>query len=271
MIHRAFQSVIARKNAGGGAPSLLLDTYTAAHAYSLRKLRTAYSGSAIRVRRSSDNAEQDIGFSGEDLDTSSLEAFCGAGDGYVVAWYDQVGSSDMTQSTSTAQFKIVSSGSTITGTNSLPAADGSGVSAGGYTSTAGATQPNTLLFVAGLSSVTRSRLCDGSGSRQIVAVGEIGNTDWSYFAGSFSASGGTPDTNDHVIDVLFNGASSDMYVDNVIVSSGSAGAGNLTAFRLTGNNPDWEGRIQEAIVFDADLGGDRSAVRSAVNSYYGTY
>ena len=39
---------------GAPAPSLLLDTYpNAAVAYSLRKLRTAYSGSAIRVRRSS--------------------------------------------------------------------------------------------------------------------------------------------------------------------------------------------------------------------------
>jgi hypothetical protein len=34
----------------------------AAAAYSLRKLSTAYTGSAIRVRRSSDNAEADIGF-----------------------------------------------------------------------------------------------------------------------------------------------------------------------------------------------------------------
>jgi hypothetical protein len=42
---------------------LLLDTYpNAAVAYSLRKLRTAYSGSPIRVRRSVDNAEQDFGF-----------------------------------------------------------------------------------------------------------------------------------------------------------------------------------------------------------------
>jgi len=41
----------------------LLDTYPdAAAAYSLRKLRADYSGSAVRVRRSSDNTEQDIGF-----------------------------------------------------------------------------------------------------------------------------------------------------------------------------------------------------------------
>ena len=71
----------------------LLDTYpNAAAAYSLRKLRSAYTGYAIRVRRSSDNTEQDIGFSSTfGLDTSSLTSFCGAGNGFVTTWYDQSG------------------------------------------------------------------------------------------------------------------------------------------------------------------------------------
>jgi len=58
---------------------LLLDTYSgAAAAYSLRKLRTVYAGSAIRVRRSSDNTETDIGFnSSNGLDTTSLLSFIG--------------------------------------------------------------------------------------------------------------------------------------------------------------------------------------------------
>ena len=44
-------------------PALLLDSYPGASvAYSLRKLSSTYAGSAIRVRRSSDNAEQDINF-----------------------------------------------------------------------------------------------------------------------------------------------------------------------------------------------------------------
>jgi hypothetical protein len=94
----------------------------------MRKLRSAYSGSAIRVRRSSDDTEQDIGFSGEDLDTSALETFCSATDGYIVTWYDQSGNTnDLTQSTAANQAQIVSSGSTLTGSNSKPAAtfDGS--------------------------------------------------------------------------------------------------------------------------------------------------
>lgn len=61
---------------GGG--TLLLDLYpSAAVAYSLRKLRTAYTGSAIRIRRSSDNTEQDIGFIGENLDTQTMLDFVG--------------------------------------------------------------------------------------------------------------------------------------------------------------------------------------------------
>jgi len=64
------------------APStsaLLLDTYPGASAaYSLRKLRTAYNGSAIRVRRDSDNTEQDIGFVNNTLDTASLQSFVGS-------------------------------------------------------------------------------------------------------------------------------------------------------------------------------------------------
>ena len=69
------------------APSLLLDLYpSAAAAYSVRLLRSAYSGSAIRVRRSSDNTEQDIGFSGGNLDTSALTSFCGSGNGFVTTW-----------------------------------------------------------------------------------------------------------------------------------------------------------------------------------------
>lgn len=72
----ATHGILARS--GGGGASLLLDTYTgAAVAYSLRQLRTAYTGAAIRVRRSSDNAEQDINFVGGDLDTQGLLDFVG--------------------------------------------------------------------------------------------------------------------------------------------------------------------------------------------------
>jgi hypothetical protein len=96
--------------------SVLLDTFpNAAAAYSLRLLRSAYTGSAIRVRRSNDNAEQDIGFdTSGNLDTSALTSFVGANNGFVVTWYDQSGNGrNATQAIAGSQPQIVSSGNVI--------------------------------------------------------------------------------------------------------------------------------------------------------------
>lgn len=94
----------------------LLDDYPGATgAYSLRKLSSTYTGNAVEVRRSSDNTTQDIGFDANgDLDITSMETFCGAGDGFVSTWYDQSGNSnDQAQTTNGEQPQIVSSGTTI--------------------------------------------------------------------------------------------------------------------------------------------------------------
>lgn len=94
------------------ASPALLDAYPgAAAAYSLRQLSSTYSGDAIRVRRSSDNAEQNIGFVSNELDTASLETFCSGTDGFVRTWYDQSGNSnEAKQETLTQQPQIVSNG-----------------------------------------------------------------------------------------------------------------------------------------------------------------
>lgn len=94
---------------GSGGRSIL-DRYTATIAFSLRKIRDSYGGSAIRVRRSSDSTEQNIGFNGYDLDTSALTSFVGAGDGFVTTWYDQVGGNNAVQATGASQPLIVSGG-----------------------------------------------------------------------------------------------------------------------------------------------------------------
>jgi hypothetical protein len=58
--------------------------------WSLRKLRSSYSGFCLEVRRSSDNALQNIGFDSNGLiDTASLLSFVGAGSGFVRTLYNQ--------------------------------------------------------------------------------------------------------------------------------------------------------------------------------------
>lgn len=48
----------------------------------MRRLVSAYSGNAIRVRRSSDDTEQDIAFAGDAIDVSGLLSFTGAANAY---------------------------------------------------------------------------------------------------------------------------------------------------------------------------------------------
>ena len=102
-------------------PLALLTMYPGATAaYSLRKISNSYSGSAIRVRRSSDNTEQDIGFSGVNLDTTALTSFVGAGSGFITIWYDQSGNvNDSYNTVGGTQPRIVNSG-TIEVQNSKP-------------------------------------------------------------------------------------------------------------------------------------------------------
>jgi hypothetical protein len=99
---------------GAAAPpaTLLLDEYqNAAAAYSLRLLRTAYTGNCIEVRKASDNTTQNIGFVGGVLDTAALKTFCASTNCFVRTWYDQSGNNrNITQATATAQPTIVVNG-----------------------------------------------------------------------------------------------------------------------------------------------------------------
>lgn len=109
--------IITGKEAGSLG---LLDQYGgAAAAYSLRNLSVYYTDPVVRVRRSSDNTEQD--FTATQVTDGTLTTFCGAGNGFVRTWYDQSGNSNQaTQSTVSLQPRIVNSG-TLETVNGEPA------------------------------------------------------------------------------------------------------------------------------------------------------
>ena len=101
-------SVGVSGGAGGGAGGgLVLDTYSALAGYSTQQ-RKAAASQAIRVRRSSDNAEQDILANAY---SSGLTAFCGAGNGLVATWYDQTTNGrNLTQATVLSQPRVYNAG-----------------------------------------------------------------------------------------------------------------------------------------------------------------
>ena len=103
--------------------NFLLDSYTGATgAYSLRQLSSTATN-AIRVRRASDNSEQDIGFTAGELDTTSLASFCSGTDGFVKTWYSQTGSNDSTQTSTGSQSKIYDSTNGVILLNGKPAVE----------------------------------------------------------------------------------------------------------------------------------------------------
>lgn len=97
---------LIRGGFGVASVPLLLDLITTqpAAAYGFRKLRNAYSGPCIRIRRSSDNTEQDIGFIGSALDTAAISSFVGVSTPFIVTRYDQTTNANhATQATTTRQ------------------------------------------------------------------------------------------------------------------------------------------------------------------------
>ena len=109
------ESFVGPRPSGGTIRMLDLFPGLAVGAYSFRKLRSAYDGPCIRVRRSSDNAEQDIGFAGSGINLASLLAFCGAGSGFAAISYDQSGNGNhRTQTTAGNQLRIVNGGEVVT-------------------------------------------------------------------------------------------------------------------------------------------------------------
>ncbi len=108
-------------NLGGAAnPSAcatanVLDSLSASAsaAYSVRKLRAAYAGSALRVYRDSDATQHDVGFDSNCyLDTADMLTFCAATNCQIAKWYDQSGNARdlLAFSTAATTARIVTGG-----------------------------------------------------------------------------------------------------------------------------------------------------------------
>jgi hypothetical protein len=253
------------------ASTLLLDLYpNAAVAYSLRKLRNFYTGSAIKVRRDSDQALQDIGFLGNgELDTASLESFCSGTDGFVAIWYDQSGSgNDATQTTSSHQPRIVTAGSIIldTGKPTIDFADGqremfsSGVS--NYS------QPNTY-FIKANSIQSLSDFTDGSGSAR--NLNDYANNRHRMFAGSSFES-----TFNFVFGVhflrysLFNGANSEISINGANVQTGNVGTSPMFgAFQIGDSTSDF--KLTEFVMYNSNESSNRTGIETNINDFYSIY
>jgi len=262
---------------GAVASSLLLDTYSgAAAAYSLRLLRTAYTGNAIRVRRSSDNAEQNIGFVSDVLDTASLLTFCGVGNGFVTTWYDQSGNANnAVQTTAFNQPQIVSSGAMITtnGKNSML-----------FNSTKLMLLTSTITI--GASSYTSFVGKRAASGDKLIGLSRYATNGYSlylwsdnkyYFLGktnNYLASSATDTTTAQLLLTGQNSAGTmSMFKNGGAITSSTAGLVYSTLVdAIAGASGTLANcNLQETILYDSNQSTNRTGIETNINTFYTIY
>jgi hypothetical protein len=252
----------------------LLDDYPgAAAAYSLRLLDTTYTGSAIRVRRASDNAEQDIGFDNNELDTSALATFCSGTDGFVKTWYDQAGSNNATQTTTTAQPKIYDSATGTVTENGKPAlAFSSSYFSISITASAG----NISAFMVTTNSATDSFLFDSPSGRFI--LDGRGGSRGVYYDGSWRGTmhSGSGQQLQSILAVSASSGSS--YVNssaiNTSLTYNQVGLGGTARLGTgTGGGAPYyvAGTVQAFIIYTSDQSSNRTGIETNINEFYSIF
>jgi hypothetical protein len=270
-------------------PIPLLDIYPSSVAYSLRKLRTAYTGSAVRVRRSSDNTEQDIGFNSlAELDTTALLAFVGAGNGFVTTWYDQsLNGYNAIQTTAANQPQIVSSGSLIldNGKTSLQFNGNRGLRNTNLVYTT-----NTLFATSVFSkdnnasfTVLLSQNSDGVGRSSVLAFNNTSPAKSLYFfnngtsynnesLNTFPNSTQTLMTNYSFGNDYFNAINGGGGNNVISGQSFTPVSVNGTGIGQSPNQTQRHlGKIQEIILWNSDQSANKTAIETNINNYYGIY
>jgi hypothetical protein len=219
---------------GGARPILDVSSVAAAAAYSVRRLRSAHGGPALRVRRASDNAEQDIGInSSGNLDTTSLLAFCSATDGFVVTWYDQSGNvRDLTQATAANQPRIVTSGALSITLNGRPGIVFDGVNDSMSAASWGTiSQPFSRHYVA-TKRATEGHLINSIGGSPNAADYAVSATESALFAGSVGASIAWNNNASAVLTSTYSGASSTYRLNGVSSAAADTGALGYAGVRV---------------------------------------
>jgi hypothetical protein len=237
-----------------------------------------YEGSCIRIRRSGDNAETDIGFNGTDLDRDAIAAFCSPGDGFVKTWYDQSGGgNDATQTSTSLQPKIYDASTGVITQNGKPAAYWDGVNDYLQTSYDNANDYTAFWVQVSISDTIGQVIGRGtSGARHVAGWGPSNNV--------FHYRGGATSTNISASSGQYIGytLSQPLSADSRVGYNGTTGGTSTTigtdqlvdmvigaersSFTNYGNS-----HIQAVIIYAGDKSADRTAIETAINSYFNIY
>lgn len=242
-----------------------------------RRTLTSYTGPLVRIRRSSDNAEQDFGsLANGDLDNAAITTFLGGSSPFVVTVYDQAGSNNPTQPTAGNQPAYVASGQ-----NGKPIFRLNGTSQFLKVVFSSALSQPYSYYVVAKSDVTDDgafrNLVDDSDSTDRILIRKL-NTgtpdDLQAFSGS-SLSLGPTDTNWNLFGILFNNLSGATWRNGVSVASGAIGTSNADGITVGASSTGaqwWDGDIASIVIADpSHTTPQREAAQTAINNYWAVY
>lgn len=263
----------------------LLDNYPGAGAaYSVRKLSSSYTGAALRVRRSSDNGEQDIGFSGLGLDTTALTSFVGANNAFVTTWYDQSGNNrNMINTTASQQPSIVTSGSIIT-RNGIISLFFDSSNSNKLTSSYGLSNgPISTIGVISLSGTNSFAFVQN----KFFAIATVDNINWGYLSGAAVTAivttipslaqytTGALSVSSNASYLIYGNWNGNVNVvkhrSNGIAAANSPISGSTIRKDDTASQTYLIGYATELIVYPSDQASNAAGMETNINGYYNIY
>ena len=244
-------------------------------AYSLRLLSDDYTGDAIRVRRSTDNAELNIGFIGGELDTQTLTTFCGSANGFVSVWYDQSSNgNDATQATTASQPKVYDSATGVVLENGKVAVDFDNTDDSMTASFTSASNYSVFHVL------TQTQIVATSNLHSLIDYGTSGSKSGlqvrgsQYFVRGDTTDFGSQDLNQNLIEITHNSGQFDFYKNTSNTRSVAAtlfAADGVSINRLIGAPRYVGAKWQEIILYPSDQSANRLAIETDVNDFYQMY
>lgn len=261
------------------APSanLLLDDYPgAAAAYSLRKLRTAYTGNCIRVNRSSDLTQMDIGFNASGtLDTTTLITFVGVSTSQIVIWYDQSGNGRNTITFNQANAPRIIISGVLQLQLAKPTISFFTSSLCGLRTAYNLTNPFTMIGVlaqdSGATTATRIFSSDNSANLLTIARGNVTSV---YTNGNVVNFPSRVMTQTYLVSFSRQTTTSFVYQNGVIVPNSATLSNDFGLFAMNSTTGVTEGvnsRISEVVLYSSNQNSNIAGINTNINSFYSIY
>ncbi len=260
----------------------LLDDYPdAVAAYSLRKLRADYAGSAIQVRIDTATNPQptyDIGFDSDgNLDTADLLSKAGSDDAHVSVWYDQSGNGINATQTSAARQPIIVSNGVVNELNERPSIKFlapflTDLNLSQYPFTSGGSATEKSIFaVAENDSTVDQNLYNIADTRDIYALtyNRSGNNTYGFSGANYGTIGGNI-TGQNIISSLAISPSSKTFNNTVEGVSSNLVRSNFNDISIgsRGGSYAMNGSIQEIVMYESNQSVNRTAIETNINDYY---